>query len=164
MIGSYSRDPSRRIRNGQQEGEEFETANAIGGDLWAVFNRPSKRLLAAVTALSPIASIVSTYFSLPPIRFGSIVIGRLAFTILISGFVIAAILARRTWKTWRQGVELGIEFNAAREVQQQLVPPPPLTSLASKSRASMHLLSRSAAISSVSCLRKTAPCWLWSAT
>jgi sigma-B regulation protein RsbU (phosphoserine phosphatase) len=95
----------------------------IGGDLWAVFNRPSKRLLAAVTALSPIASIVSTYFSLPPIRFGSIVIGRLAFTILISGFAIAAILARRTWKTWRQGVEFRIEFNAAREVQQQLVPP-----------------------------------------
>jgi serine phosphatase RsbU (regulator of sigma subunit) len=51
------------------------------------------------------------------------VIGRLAFTILISGFAIAAILARRTWKTWRQGVELRIEFNAAREVQQQLVPP-----------------------------------------
>jgi phosphoserine phosphatase RsbU/P len=93
----------------------------IGGDLWAVFNRPSKRLLAVVTLLGPAASILSTLFGTPPIRLGSLVIGELAFSQLMSYSAIAAILARRTWKTWREGTSLRVEMEAAREMQQALV-------------------------------------------
>jgi stage II sporulation SpoE-like protein len=99
----------------------------IGGDLWAMFNRPSKRLLAVVTALVPASSILSTLFGLPPLRLGSISIGGLAFTTLISQFAIAAILARRTWKTWREGTALRVEMEAAREMQQALVTAVPET-------------------------------------
>jgi phosphoserine phosphatase RsbU/P len=99
----------------------------IGGDLWAVFNRPSKRLLAVVTALVPASSILSTLFGLPPLRFGPILIGGLAFTTLISQFTIAAILARQTWKTWREGTGLRVEMEAAREMQQALVTAVPET-------------------------------------
>jgi sigma-B regulation protein RsbU (phosphoserine phosphatase) len=95
----------------------------IGGDLWAVFNRPSKRLLAGVTALAPCASILSTMFYPAPFQIGPISIGALPFTMLLSSFMITGILARRTWKRWREGAVLRVEFNAAREVQQQLVAP-----------------------------------------
>jgi hypothetical protein len=95
----------------------------IGGDLWAVFNRPSKRLLAGVTALVPLSSILSTMFFPSPFQIGPISIGALSFTTLLSSFMITGILARRTWKRWREGAVLRVEFNAAREVQQQLVAP-----------------------------------------
>lgn len=99
----------------------------IGGDLWAMFNRPSKRLLAFVTALVPVASILSTLFGLPPLRFGPISIGALSFTTLLSSFMIAGILVRRTWKSWREGAVLRVELEAAREVQQALVTAVPET-------------------------------------
>jgi hypothetical protein len=99
----------------------------IGGDLWAIFNRPSKRLLAFVTALIPASSILSTLFGMPPLHFGPIVIGGLAFTSLIENFAIAAILVSRTWKTWRNGIVLRVELEAAREMQQALVTAVPET-------------------------------------
>jgi hypothetical protein len=99
----------------------------IGGDLWAMFNRPSKRLLAVVTALAPAASILSTLFGLPPIHFGATRISPLGFTMLICGLVIASILVRRTWKTWREGAVLRVELEAAREMQQALVTAVPET-------------------------------------
>ncbi|HEY1900924.1 MAG TPA: PP2C family protein-serine/threonine phosphatase [Terracidiphilus sp.] len=99
----------------------------IGGDLWAVFNRPSKRLLAVVTALVPASSILSTLFGLPPLRLGPISIGALSFTTLLSSFMIAGILVRRTWKTGREGAALRVELEAAREMQQALVTAVPET-------------------------------------
>ncbi len=99
----------------------------IGGDLWAMFNRPSKRLLAFVTALVPVASILSTLFGLPPLRFGPVTIGALSFTTLLAGFMITGILVRRTWKAWREGAALRVELEAAREIQQALVTAVPET-------------------------------------
>jgi len=99
----------------------------IGGDLWAMFNRPGKRLLAATSALAPVASILSTLFGLPPIHFGATRISPLGFTMLICALVIASILARRTWKTWREGTALRVEMDAAREMQQALVTAVPET-------------------------------------
>ncbi len=95
----------------------------IGGDLWAVFNRPSKRLLAGATALAPCASILSTIFYPAAIQIGPISIGALPFTMLLSSFMITGILARRAWNRGREGAVLRVEFSAAREVQQQLVAP-----------------------------------------
>jgi serine phosphatase RsbU (regulator of sigma subunit) len=92
-----------------------------------VFNRPSKRLLAVATALVPVSSILSTLFGLPLLRLGPITIGALSFTTLLSGFMIAGILVRRTWKTWREGAVLRVELEAAREMQQALVTEVPET-------------------------------------
>jgi serine phosphatase RsbU (regulator of sigma subunit) len=99
----------------------------IGGDLWAIFNRPSKRLMAFVAALAPASSILSTLFGLPAIHFGATRISPLAFTMLISALVITSMLARRTWKTWREGAVLRVELEAAREIQQALVTAVPET-------------------------------------
>lgn len=93
----------------------------IAADLWALVHRPSKRTLAIVTALVPASSILSTLFRLPLLHFGPIRLGALSFTTLISHFVIAAILARRAWNTWREGAVLRVELEAAREMQQALV-------------------------------------------
>jgi serine phosphatase RsbU (regulator of sigma subunit) len=42
--------------------------------------------------------------------------------VLIQLYAIAALLARRAWKSWHANSQLRVEMGAAREVQQQLVP------------------------------------------
>lgn len=46
-------------------------------------------------------------------------------SIMLVGLAIAAMLIRRALAAWRQGNQLRAEFDAAREVQQRLVVPPP---------------------------------------
>lgn len=93
----------------------------IGAGLWGVAFRPGKRLVAFVLILNPIASNLGMTFKLPPMVFGPVSIGALSFTTLVTGIVMAAILARSTWKNWRGNSSLRKEMDAAREVQQQLV-------------------------------------------
>jgi hypothetical protein len=94
---------------------------AIGAYLWAMRNRPGKRVLAFALALVPAASILTTLFHIPPLPLGIITIGALPLTTLVVYIVIAGILARGAWKNWRGGSSLRKEMDAAREVQQLLV-------------------------------------------
>jgi sigma-B regulation protein RsbU (phosphoserine phosphatase) len=48
-------------------------------------------------------------------------------TLTLLDMAIAAMLFRRAWKAWKESSSLGVEFEAAREVQQQLVTGPPAT-------------------------------------
>jgi sigma-B regulation protein RsbU (phosphoserine phosphatase) len=48
-------------------------------------------------------------------------------TVTLLDMAIAAMLFRRAWKAWKESSSLRVEFEAAREVQQQLVTAPPTT-------------------------------------
>jgi len=95
----------------------------IAANLWVLFVLRKNMLIAGTMALIPIASILlafSTWFrgSGLPGPFNVFYIA--SFT---AGFTLSTALVHRAWKEWRARDELRVEFNAAREVQQQLVAP-----------------------------------------
>ena len=91
--------------------------------VWAIFRRPSNRLLAFLLLLPPLFSllgIIGDVTGLSWLSFRSFQFFQI--TLLIALYAIAALLARRGWKSWLANNELRVEMQAAREVQQQLVP------------------------------------------
>jgi Stage II sporulation protein E (SpoIIE) len=57
-----------------------------------------------------------------PLSFGFLPLDFFQASFYLSVFTVAAVLVRQTWKRWKEGDDLRIEFAAARELQQQLVP------------------------------------------
>ena len=57
-----------------------------------------------------------------PLSFGFLPLNLFQASFYFSVFAVAASLVRQTWKRWKEGDDLRIEFAAARELQQQLVP------------------------------------------
>ena len=91
--------------------------------VWAIFRRPSNRLLAFLLLLPPLFSllgVIGDVTGLSWLSFRSFQFFQI--TLLIALYAIAALLARRGWKSWLANNELRVEMQAAREVQQQLVP------------------------------------------
>lgn len=92
----------------------------IAANLWVVFFRKQNRLIAASMALIPVASMLG-HFRPANIRSGSLDLFNIASSIAV--IALSAILMHRAWQAWRARDELRVEFEAAREVQQQLVAP-----------------------------------------
>jgi phosphoserine phosphatase RsbU/P len=98
----------------------------IGANLWVLFVRRYNRVIAATMLTIPIASAMA--------HFGfraHWVIGYSDFSLfdlgsVISGFAIAAMLVERAVAAWKQSQHLRVEFEAAREMQEQLVTAPPV--------------------------------------
>ena len=83
------------------------------------------RGIALGMALIPIGSALWAFeFQLDNL-FGVPHLNLFVAVFLLAGFFIAVILVRRALAEWRQGNDLRVEFEAAREVQQQIVTGPP---------------------------------------
>ena len=95
----------------------------IGVNLWALIFVKGNRLIAAAFLLVPLTVSVGLIGTPSSGRIGPlrVVFFNLAFFLsALAGFVV---LAQRAWQAWRARDELRVEFEAAREVQQQLVAP-----------------------------------------
>jgi hypothetical protein len=88
-------------------------------NLWVIFVKREKRLVALAMTLVPVASLVSgfrvSYHGGQPNLFD------LAF--FLCGLGLSATLAHQAWIEWRARDALQAEFEAAREVQDRLVKP-----------------------------------------
>ncbi len=82
---------------------------------WSIVRRPSNRLFTCLLALPLL------FFALWLLGVTSM--GLFYLSLLVYGYAVAAMLVQRAWKGWCATHELRLEFEAAREVQQQLVVP-----------------------------------------
>lgn len=80
------------------------------------------RAFAAAMAVIPIASSLSIVGLNPTDLFGIPHLDLFSAGVLVVGVFLSVMLARRAFDQWRVGTRLRIEFSAAREVQQRLVP------------------------------------------
>lgn len=100
-----------------------QTFNVItlGINLWVFFVRRYNRVIAASMAIIPMGSGLAHLGYREHWLVGHIDISLFDAGSVLSGFAIAAMLIQRAVKAWREGNDLRVEFEAAREVQQQLV-------------------------------------------
>jgi hypothetical protein len=90
---------------------------------WAMLTRRSQRWLAFAIFLTPAASFiafVADYFA--PLRWSAVFDTFFNDFEVAGALLIAAILVTRAWNGWRSSERLKGELEAAREVQQRLVP------------------------------------------
>ncbi|MGA7884269.1 MAG: SpoIIE family protein phosphatase [Acidobacteriaceae bacterium] len=97
-------------------------AITLVANLWVLLIRRYNRAIAAAMCVIPIASALAYFGWWESWTIGTVYIDLFNLGFLLSGFAIAAMLIQRAVAAWRQGDHLRIEFAAAREVQQQLVP------------------------------------------
>jgi hypothetical protein len=95
----------------------------FGVNVWAIFNRRRTRLIAAALALIPCASSLLWLGSTIGGNFGAIHFEYLDFAFFVSALALFIMLGQSAWDAWRARDELRVEFEAAREVQEQLVAP-----------------------------------------
>jgi phosphoserine phosphatase RsbU/P len=60
---------------------------------------------------------------LQPVRFGVFSIDLFEAALLLNNYALAGLQVQRAWQGWREGDALRVEFESAREVQEQLVAP-----------------------------------------
>src|SRR6185503_1716813 len=89
----------------------------IFANLYVIFIKRRKRLIAFAMLLVPAASLVEGF------RNTSQSADLLDLAFLLAGFFLTAILALQAWKEWRVRDALQAEFEAARELQQRLIAP-----------------------------------------
>jgi sigma-B regulation protein RsbU (phosphoserine phosphatase) len=88
-----------------------------------LFFRKRNRLIAAALALIPVASILGLVGIRTSARIGPIHLAYFNLAFFLCEFALFFMLGQRAWRAWRARDELRVEFEAAREVQEQLVPP-----------------------------------------
>jgi hypothetical protein len=91
----------------------------IAANLWVILFRKQNRLIAASMALIPVASMLSGFRA--NVHYGYLDLFNIAS--LIAVIALSVMLMHRAWAAWRARDELRVEFEAAREVQEQLVAP-----------------------------------------
>ena len=96
----------------------------VGVNLWAILVRRKNQLIAVAIIAFATASFLSGVGVLP----GGVMVGpfyehTVGLTFFFFAIALFLLLSGRAWKAWRARDELRIEFEAAREVQQQLVVP-----------------------------------------
>jgi hypothetical protein len=96
----------------------------VAVNIWAIAKRRTNPLLALALLANPAVALLSDAGIMP---FGVMVGPFYEHTFALSDFVIDfaifVLLSQSAWKAWRARDELRVEFQAAREVQQQLVTP-----------------------------------------
>jgi Stage II sporulation protein E (SpoIIE) len=91
-----------------------------GANLVALAGRGKNRPVAAAMILISVGYFlgIAGY----PVEFGWLGLDFFKLAFYVCTLFIAVLLMRQTWFAWRSGENLRVEFAAAREVQQQLVP------------------------------------------
>jgi Stage II sporulation protein E (SpoIIE) len=95
----------------------------FGVNMWAFFVRRKNQLIAAALALIPLAATLSRYGIVRHRAVGPFDFDLFNLAFFASSLALFAMLGQRAWQSWRSRDELRAEFEAAREVQQQLVAP-----------------------------------------
>jgi len=95
----------------------------FGVNVWSIFNRRRTRLIAAALALIPCASSMLWLGSAIGGNFGVIHIEYLDLAFFVSALALFIMLGQSGWQAWRARDELRVEFEAARELQEQLIAP-----------------------------------------
>ena len=98
----------------------------IGANLWVLFVRRYNRVIAATMLTIPIASAMAHFGFRAHWVIGYADVSFFDLGSVISGFAIAAMLVERAVAAWKQSQHLRVEFEAAREMQEQLVTAPPV--------------------------------------
>jgi len=93
---------------------------ASGADLVALAGRGKNRSVAAAMILISVGYFLG--IAGHPVEFAWLGLNFFALAFYVCTLFIAVLLMRQTWFAWRSGEDLRIEFAAARELQQQLVP------------------------------------------
>ncbi|HEY3627593.1 MAG TPA: PP2C family protein-serine/threonine phosphatase, partial [Terracidiphilus sp.] len=93
-----------------------------GAALWALFTRRSGRFLAFAILLTPLTSLCSYLPDIPGLHLFRWIGGLFDPAEMLGGVTIAAILLWRAWTAWRGSERMQAELDAAREIQQRLVP------------------------------------------
>jgi hypothetical protein len=95
----------------------------LGANLWALFTRKRNRLIAAAIALIPFTSLMEWFLGLGDGRIGPFHFDYLNLAYFVAALALFVTLVQRAWLAWRTRDELRVEFDTAREMQQQLVAP-----------------------------------------
>ncbi|HWG22475.1 MAG TPA: PP2C family protein-serine/threonine phosphatase [Terracidiphilus sp.] len=91
-----------------------------GANLVALAGRGRNRPVAAAMLFISIGYFLGVAGH--PVDFNWLGIGLFGASFYLSTLLIAILLMRQTWTAWRNAEDLRVEFAAARELQQQLVP------------------------------------------
>ena len=94
----------------------------LGANLWALFIARRNRIIAAAFTLVNIPLLVRVAGIPINITIGTVTIDGQIVGFFIAGVAITAMLVRQAIAAWDAGRKLRVEFDAAREVQQRLVP------------------------------------------
>jgi serine phosphatase RsbU (regulator of sigma subunit) len=94
----------------------------IGANLWVLFVRRYNRVIAAAMAAVSLAAMVAHFGFRQHWVVGYTDISLFDLAAIVSGFAVAAMLVQRAVRAWSESNRLRAEFEAAREVQQVLVP------------------------------------------
>jgi hypothetical protein len=100
----------------------YNTIN-LGAYLWALFVTRHNRAIAVALAVVPLSFFLQVAGLSTVIRIGPVNFDWFSLGFLCVGLTITLKLLRDAVAAWRSRDELRVEFDAAREVQQQLVAP-----------------------------------------
>ena len=95
----------------------------IAVNLWALIARRANGLVAAAMIVIPVTDLLQNYGNLRGVHIGPFYETYFGLSLFLCEFALFAMLGQRAWKAWRARDELRVEFDAAREVQEQLVAP-----------------------------------------
>lgn len=90
-------------------------------NLWALIARRANRLIAAALIAIPVTDLLQNYGHLRSVQIGPFRESYFGLSLFLCEFALFVMLGQRAWKAWRARDELRVEFDAAREVQQNLV-------------------------------------------
>jgi hypothetical protein len=93
-----------------------------GGAVWALFTRRSGRFLAFAILLTPLTSMCGYLGDIPGLHLFHWIGNLFDPANLLGGVAVAIILLWRAWTAWRGSERMQAELDAAREIQQRLVP------------------------------------------
>jgi len=94
-----------------------------GVSLWMLFVKRQRRGIAAALVLIPITALLLGLGSFQNTTIGPISLNVFEVAFFVSEFATFTMLSHRAWREWRAREELRGEFDAAREVQERMVPP-----------------------------------------
>ena len=92
-------------------------------NLWMLFVRRKNRLIAAAIASISITALLDWFGITTGHSIGPFYVRYFALSFFLCDLALFVMLSQRAWTEWRARDELRMEFEAAREVQQQLVAP-----------------------------------------
>ncbi len=92
-------------------------------NLWALVARRANRLIAVTMIAIPVTDLLQNYGHLRGIYIGPFHETYFGLSLFLCEFALFLMLGQQAWKAWRARDELRVEFDAAREMQQQLVAP-----------------------------------------
>jgi phosphoserine phosphatase RsbU/P len=92
-----------------------------------MFRPGGNRAIAAAQSLMEVIILLGVLGHSVHLTLGPFPLDLFQLTLTLLDMAIAAMLFRRAWRAWKETSSLRVEFEAAREVQQQLVTAPPAT-------------------------------------